>query len=495
MRAASPGAGPPVGPRNGKGDAHAAARCMEPPDCTRDGRRRRHASPVYGTARATGATASADRVAAVLIAPPPCDGIIEGMGAHIRHARLRPRRRRVWPAVVAVLCVLAVVVAAGYWWRAVRPRAVDAQGGAPAAAQAHGPLERAAAPAPDDSSAGKARRAVRAMSMEERVGQLVMAPLYAGSDPSSLYDLIVNRHVGSVLIIGNWNNGVADVRAATDALQSYAPEGNRLLTATDQEGGLVQHLQGPGFDDMPSAYEQGRMDADALRGSAAVWGSQLAQAGINVDLAPVVGTVVGERAANEPIGMLDRDFGLDAQGNAEHAAAFVEGMADAGVRSAIKHYPGLGAVTGNTDFTAEGTRDTTTTLDGPEIGAFDAALQAGPAMVMMALATYEAIDPDHPAVFSSTLIEGHLRGDLGYQGVVVTDSLSAAALGGYEVSQLGVNLVEAGGDLACIGALGYVGPILDGLNARAAADPAFAEKVTRSAERVMTLKYDMGLAG
>lgn len=94
----------------------------------------------------------------------------------------------------------------------------------------------------DDSPHGRAVAAVNAMSLAERVGQLVMAPLYAGSDPSTLQDLIVNQHVGSVLIIGNWNSGTAGVAAATSALQSYAPANNQLLMTTDQEGGLVQHL-------------------------------------------------------------------------------------------------------------------------------------------------------------------------------------------------------------------------------------------------------------
>ena len=171
----------------------------------------------------------------------------------------------------------------------------------------------------DDSPHGRAVAAVNAMSLAERVGQLVMAPLYAGSDPSSLQDLIVNQHVGSVLIIGNWNSGTAGVAAATSALQSYAPANNQLLMTTDQEGGLVQHLQGDGFDQMPSATNQGSMSTNQLRQSAAVWGSQLKSAGINVDLAPVVGTVTVDRASNGPIGALYRDFGLDADGNADHA--------------------------------------------------------------------------------------------------------------------------------------------------------------------------------
>ena len=436
-----------------------------------------------------------------------CDGII-GRYGRTRDAPQSDRSAghpRRWPAALAVVCVLAVLTAAVLWWVALRPSGAAGPDTPPAAsapaegqdgqASAHEDADKEPAPEPvDDSPRAKAQRAVEAMSIEERVGQLVMAPLYAGTDPSALYDLIANQHVGSVLIIGNWWSGTAGVRQATDVLQSYAPADNRLLMTTDQEGGLVQHLQGPGFDTMPTAVDQGAMSTDALRQSAAVWGSQLNQAGINVDLAPVVGTVTVDRGSNAPIGALYRDFGLDAQGNANHAIAFIEGMRDAGVRSAIKHYPGLGAVTGNTDFTADGIVDATTTLDGEEIAAFNAAIDADPGMVMMSLATYQQIDPNNPAAFSSTLIDGYLRGTVGYDGVITSDSLSAAALGGFDPREIGVRFVDAGADLACIGAADYVQPILDGLNERAASDQAFAEKVTRSAIRVMTLKYEMGLA-
>jgi beta-N-acetylhexosaminidase len=332
------------------------------------------------------------------------------------------------------------------------------------------------------------------MPLKEQVGQLVMAPLFAGRSPSSLRDLITNQHVGSVLVIGKWNVGTAGVKKAVDALQSYAPQRNSLIMATDQEGGQVQHLRGTGFSTMPSAVSQGRMSTDQLTKAAAQWGKQLRSAGINTDLAPVADTVQTKRANNAPIGALDRDFGLGASGNARHAIAFIDGMRQAGIETSIKHYPGLGAVTGNTDFTANGILDTTTTLDGQEISAFTTALQGEPGLVMMSLATYKSIDPDNPAAFSSTLIDGHLRGESGYDGVVTSDSLSAAAVSGIAPRQLGVRFVEAGGDLACVGANQYVQPILDGLNERAASDPAFAKQVKQSAIRVMTLKYRMGLA-
>lgn len=424
----------------------------------------------------------------------------------IKHGGRRPRPSSAPTIIAAMLCVVALVAAGTAWWM-LRPQQKDTLEHLAQPQSSSSTLNRDKAPTPKpqksqerqkaagDSPAAKASRAIATMSLDERAGQLIMAPMFAGGNPADLSALISTRHVGSVVLIGNWNNGTAAAKTAADALQSYAPSGNQLIVSTDQEGGQVQHLKGSGFDTMPSAVAQGQMSADTLRSSAKTWGGQLKQAGINVDLAPVLGTVQVKRSSNAPIGALNRDFGLDSNGNAQHGIAFVEGMRDAGIGATVKHYPGLGAVTGNTDFTTEGILDTTTTLDDEEIGAFNTTIkQAKPAMVMMSLATYQRIDSSAPAAFSSKIIDGMLRGSVGYDGVVISDSLSAAAVSGIATKDLGVRLVDAGGDLACIGDTSYVTPILDGIIARAQSDPAFAKKVTASATRVMTLKYQMGLA-
>ncbi len=423
----------------------------------------------------------------------------------IKHGGRRPRPSSAPTIIAAMLCVVALVTAGTAWWM-LRPQQKDTLEHLAQPQSSSSTLNRDKAPTPKpqksqerqkaagDSPAAKASRAIATMSLDERAGQLIMAPMFAGGNPADLSALISTRHVGSVVLIGNWNNGTAAAKTAADALQSYAPSGNQLIVSTDQEGGQVQHLKGSGFDTMPSAVAQGQMSADTLRSSAKTWGGQLKQAGINIDLAPVLGTVQVKRSSNAPIGALNRDFGLDSNGNAQHGIAFVEGMRDAGVGATVKHYPGLGAVTGNTDFTTEGILDTTTTLDDEEIGAFNTTIkQAKPAMVMMSLATYQRIDSSAPAAFSSKIIDGTLRGSVGYDGVVISDSLSAAAVSGIATKDLGVRLVDAGGDLACIGDTSYV-TILDGIIARAQSDPAFAKKVTASATRVMTLKYQMGLA-
>lgn len=455
---------------------------------------------------------------------------MSGRGHHqsVNHA-CRGLGRALAPTITAIAVLLVISVLSIAWAAGLRPSHQEhtaASTSMPTASRTTSPvldhrtLNRTSAPAISTPSAtpsstptststsqssatttltkaqarSKAVAAVNGMSMEERAGQLVMATLTVGSSPSTIRQLISDRHMGSVLLIGNWTIGTAGMRAVTDALQSYAPSGNSLLITTDEEGGSVQHLKGDGFDSIPSQVAQGGMTQTALRSSWARWGSQLAAAGVNVDLAPVVDTVTVLRSSNDAIGALNRDFGLDASGNGLHAAAAIRGLRHAGVRSAIKHFPGLGGVQGNTDFTASGVKDTSTTADGPEIGAFSTALSADPGMVMMYLATYSKLDGSSPAAFSSTIVDGLLRSTLGFDGVVTSDSLSATAVSGVPVDQLGVRLIEAGGDLACMGSPSYNEPVLNGIIAKARADSTFAARVKQSAVRVMTLKYLMGLA-
>lgn len=429
-----------------------------------------------------------------------------------RHGRNPERQGRPSWWLVAMASVVAVALAAGCaWWAvALQRRHTGATGSTSVTTPAAEPSRDADgtspsptdtpsshSPAADDDATARAKAAVEAMTLEDRAAQLVMAPLSYGTDPSALSSLIQDEHIGSVILMGNWDNGVDGVRSQVDLLQSYAQDrGDTLLVATDQEGGLVQHLQGAGFDTMPSARDQGTMTLTQLRDDAAQWGAQLRQAGVDVDLAPSVDTVVIDRASNEPIGALDRDFGLDAEGNARHAVAFIEGMRASGVGSAVKHYPGLGAVVGNTDFTDTGIVDDTTGEDSDELAAFSQAIREGsPAMVMMSLATYAQLDPQVPAAFSHTIVTDLLRERTGYRGVVISDSLSASAVAGYDPSRLGVMLIEAGGDLACVNDPSYTMPILEGIRAKAATDEDFAAKVTASAVRVMTLKMQLEAAG
>ena len=407
-----------------------------------------------------------------------------------------PNRRmvRIVTTVVVTMAIVAIAIGASILVR----HATDSDTTNAEAAPTSAP-SRTSSPAPTtktDATSNRAKRMVAAMSLDERAGQLVMAALQYGNDPATLQSMIQEQHVGNVILMGNWVSGVEGVARAAQALQGLNASTGLpgLLIATDQEGGMVQHLSGPGFDAMPSATAQGQMSLDRLRAAAQDWALPLKQSGLAMNLAPSVDTVTIERAANEPIGALYRDFGLDAQRNGEHAAAFIEGMHAGGVGSAIKHYPGLGSVRGNTDFTANGIVDDTTTENGTGVNAFTTAIRHGkPAMVMVSLATYKLIDPNNPAAFSPAIVTDMLRRGAPFDGVVISDSLSAGAVSSIAPQDLGVRFIDAGGDICCVNAASYTQPILDGIRNRAAADKGFAARVTASAERVVRLKIELGL--
>ena len=341
---------------------------------------------------------------------------------------------------------------------------------------------------PDDVLAG--------WSLEQRVGQLLMVGVSV-SDPAPVSaDAIRDKHVGNVFLHGRSTAGVEATRALVDRYTSLVtPRSTRdtpLLVATDQEGGLVQVLRGPGFSDIPKATEQATWKPATLRERAQGWGDELAAAGVNLNLAPVMDLVDEDDAAdNPPIGYFGRSYGYTPKTVVRSANAFSAGQRAAGVEPVVKHFPGLGRVTENTDTEARVTDDVTT-RDGASVRVFARGIDAGARYVMMSSAVYEKIDPDAPAAFSPVVVEDVLRGDLGFDGVVMTDDVSAAAqVQDRSPGERAVDAVDAGVDLVLASADPSVAPAMaDALVAKARKDPAFAEKVDASARRVLAAKAD-----
>ncbi|PSK97856.1 beta-N-acetylhexosaminidase [Haloactinopolyspora alba] len=347
-----------------------------------------------------------------------------------------------------------------------------------------------------DPAASCPERTLDRLNLAERVGQLFMGGVQVGESPAFVSQKLADTHVGSVLFIGQLTGGTdASARAAERARTvAGSPGGARPFVAVDQEGGLVQHLKGPGFSTMPSAQEQAEMSTDELRAAAASWGEELRAGGIDVDLAPVADVVPEDiGAANEPVGAIERGYGSDAQEVSSYVEAFVEGMDAAGVATAVKHFPGLGKVEGNTDFSS-GVVDTRTSRDDPDLAPFGAGLDAGAEFLMVSLATYDRIDPERRAVFSPTIIDGMIRDDLGFDGVVVSDDLAAAAeVQSVPPGERALNFLEAGGDIVIASTAEVLPEMTQAVIDRAGSDPAFAGTVDEHALRVLETKARMGL--
>ncbi|MDO5502877.1 MAG: glycoside hydrolase family 3 N-terminal domain-containing protein [Actinomycetia bacterium] len=335
------------------------------------------------------------------------------------------------------------------------------------------------------------------LSEDQRLGQLLMIGFDTNAPLTSLDEQIEDHHVGNVIYLGGWE-GLEKVRSTSDHLEGLVGEGSTggigLLVAADQEGGVVHQLRGEGFTRPPQALEQAGLTPAELTAAATGWGEEIAAAGVNLNLAPVADTVPEEIGrANEPIGRWGRQYGSDPEVVSEYVVAFLDGMRSADVAGIVKHFPGLGRVTGNTDFTADGIEDDVATLDDPFLAPFVAGMDAGASMVMMSSAVYPQIDPDHQALYSSMIVTDLLREQLGWGGVVITDDVNAVALQDIPAGERAVRFLAAGGDIVLNGNPGATTEMLDAIRAEAAADDVFAAQVDAAVERVLTLKDDLGL--
>jgi beta-N-acetylhexosaminidase len=362
----------------------------------------------------------------------------------------------------------------------------------------------AASPAAPTSTASPtatldcAARVLAGMTQDQRIGQLFLLGLANDELGTAEAQAIRANHFGSVWFVDKTTTGVAPIRQVADTVQALATAETtasvRFFVAANQEGGLIQSLSGPGFSTIPSALDQSAIDPATLRPQAALWGRELASAGVNLNFAPVLDVVPpGTDAQNEPIGALHRGYGHDPATVSAHALAFMRGMEDAGIAITGKHFPGLGRVKGNTDFTAAVVDDVTTSNDA-YLAPFRDAIGAGIPMIMAALATYQRIDPNELAGFSPIVMRQMLRDSLKFTGVVVSDDLGAtAAVANIAPANRAITFLQAGGDLIISKTIAPANAMATAIAARAATDATFRTRVDDAALRVLRAKAARGL--
>jgi len=376
-----------------------------------------------------------------------------------------------------------------------------ASGGSPQArpaASPHRPVTHAAKTPQAAATPSCATTVLDRMTEAQRVGQLFLVGLAGDQVGPSDASAIRDYHFGSVVFGTNTTGGLATAHSLSSAVEALvSPQATadvRFFVAANQEGGEVQAIRGPSFAAIPPATQQGLVRPATLQQQAAVWARQLRAAGVNLNLAPVMDVVpAGTAAQNQPIGALDRNYGDDPATVASHGVAFIRGMGQEGVATTAKHFPGLGRVQGNTDFSANVT-DSVTGPEDPYLASFRAAVDAGVPMVMVALATYTRIDPDHLAVFSSRVMRGILRGQMHFQGVILSDDLGVStAVASVPPADRALDFVAAGGDLMTVESLPAAVTMATAVLARATASTAFRQQVDGAALRVLEAKQAYGL--
>jgi beta-N-acetylhexosaminidase len=268
--------------------------------------------------------------------------------------------------------------------------------------------------------------------------------LEAGSEELAL---VAEHGLGGIILFARNVESPAQVWRLCYDLRRAAAEAERpsLLMLVDQEGGSVARLGEP-FTHGPDMAELGGRDEDFLAAHGARLGRELVAAGFNWDMAPVldVHAIPGGVMAR-------RSLGGDPARVAALGAAFIRGMQGAGCLACAKHFPGLGRTTRDTHLERPVVNLSRPELEAVEWPPFAAAARAGVAGVMICHAVYTALDPERPASLSAKVIQGVLRGELGYAGMVLSDDLEMGAVaGGMEPDQAAVEAYLAGCDLVLI---------------------------------------------
>ncbi len=293
------------------------------------------------------------------------------------------------------------------------------------------------------------------LSVEQLAGQRVIYAYSGLTPPPSLLAAIRAGEAAGVILFSPNVSSASQTRAVVAQLQRASAAGPvhaPLLILTDQEGGQVRRLPGPPAlserEIGQSAYAT-TLAAEAGAGAA----QTLAAAGVNVNLSPVLDV---SRQAGDFIDEFQRSYGGDAAADAVLGRSFIVAQQRLGIAAAAKHFPGLGSAHRGQD-----TDSRPVTLKAPlaELRRVDEApyvpaITAGVKLIMTSWAMYPAFDPALPAGLSPRVIQGELRGRLGYRGVTITDTLSAAALARFgSLAQRGVLAAQAGADLIICSAI------------------------------------------
>jgi len=277
--------------------------------------------------------------------------------------------------------------------------------------------------AADQDSSTRAPSPSKGLSDHVLAGQRVVTGFSGTTVPGYLKRAIKAGRIGGVVLFSENLGSRRDIRRLTRDFQDIKrPVGLRdtpLLIATDQEGGLVKRLNGA--PDV-SAEAMGARGAAYSKRQGKATGRNLKNAGINVDFAPVLDVA---RPGGE-IADTDRGFGSTAKKVEKTAVPFAEGLQSTGTAATGKHFPGLGAITVNTDDASQTVDLTKAALRHVDMAPYEDFIGAGGRMVMVGTAVYPAFD-SKPAAFSKKIVTGELRDRLGFDGVTVTDSLAAAA--------------------------------------------------------------------
>jgi len=294
--------------------------------------------------------------------------------------------------------------------------------------------------------------------LEQKIGQMLMVGFHGTSaKPDSQICQDIKRYNLGAVILFDFNPvdkskpkniaNKAQVAQLTKELQACSRDG-KLLIAVDQEGGRVQRLKSKyGFyGKFPKAADVVKSGTVQMKRTYAKMAKELREVGINYDLAPVVDLDINPK--NHVIHGLGRSFGKDPQTVTKYASIFIDQMHKEGVLTSLKHFPGHGSSVGDTH---KGFVDVTNLWKPVELEPYRL-LNHKADTVMVAHVFNKKLDAQYPATLSQKTVNGLLRKELGFDGVVITDDLQMGAISKkYGLAKTVELAINAGDDILLFG--------------------------------------------
>ena len=331
--------------------------------------------------------------------------------------------------------------------------------------------------------------ALAAMTPQEKVGQLLVAGIGGTEAGEDGLQAVQDYQVGGVILFGRNVESAQQLADLTNELKTLNGDNTPLFLCVDQEGGRVDRMP-PEVDDLSSAYDYIAAGGDPLeRGK--VLAAQCAAFGFNLDFSTCLD--IWSNPDNTVIG--DRAYGSDPHTVTSAGLAVNQGLEQGGVIPVVKHFPGHGDTSTDSHVDLPVVDKTAEELEEFELIPFQAAIDQGTPCVMVAHILMTQIDPDLPASLSPKVVDGLLRQEMGFDGVVCTDDLTMGAISNtYGMGEAAVMAVEAGCDLLLVcHEADNLTAARDALLSAVDAGRISMERLDESVYRILSLKQKYGL--
>ncbi|HEX7066240.1 MAG TPA: beta-N-acetylhexosaminidase [Bacillales bacterium] len=352
-------------------------------------------------------------------------------------------------------------------------------------------------PEPDNEpeAPGKSIPAVvQNMTLNEKIGQLVMVGVNGTQPGSHIKALIRDYHVGGIILYGKNIETAGQTVQFLNQLKSINDKANNpfpLFLSVDQEGGRVERMP-DAIEELPSQGKVGKAgDPGFARQIGQLIGTELSAFGFNMDFAPVLDVIRDPETS--VIG--DRSFGSDSQLVSELGVAAMKGIASENVIPVVKHFPGYGEVSTNAHTGLPVAKVSLERLQNVDWVPYQKAIANGADVVMVTHILLPKLNTDYPASMSQKVITGMLRDKLGFDGVVITDDMTMGAIKeNYKIDQAAVRSVKAGADIVLV-AFNYNQQIsvLHALKQAVKDGEISKEQLNRNVRRILRLKRGYGL--